>query len=126
MGFVPPLSFKVATTLLAYRIVTHTTGTAWMVKYPAATSECPIGITTDTVLDTNCAIPVATSGIQKCYFVDSCASGQFVVSDSSGRGAPFTAASAGAYVIGSLVGPKVEDTGTIADILINPMWIDLP
>jgi len=126
MGSIAPLSLKVATTLLAYRIVTHTTGTANMVKYPATTAECPIGVTTDTVLDTTSAIPVAFSGIAKVYFVDSCSSGQFVASDSTGRAVPYVGLTAGMYVLGTLVGPKVEDTGTIGEVLINPMWIKIP
>lgn len=126
MSHIAPISFKVAATLPAYRIVVMSTATANTVKLSAAVTELPVGVTTDTVLDTNQAIPVAIAGIAKVYFNDSCASGGLVEADSSGRGVAHTALSTGSYVIGTLIGPKVEDTGTIADVLINPFFKDLP
>ncbi len=122
MSHIPPISMKVATTLAAYRVVTHTTATANMVKYPASVAEMPIGITTDTVLDTTGSIPVAISGVQKLTFIDSCESGCLVACDSTGQGIAYTNNTAGGYVIGTLVGPKVNTTGTIAEVLINPFW----
>lgn len=122
MSHIPSISMKVATTLSAYRIVTHLTATANTVKYPAAISEKLIGVTTNDVLDTNVAIPVAIAGIAKVYFNDTCASGGLVTADSSGRAVPYVNNTAGGYVIGQLIGPAVAATGTIADVLIQPCW----
>ena len=117
---------KVASTLAAYRIVTALTGTAHSVKYPAAVSERPMGITQDTVLDTGAAIPVATAGISKLLFDAAVTSGNLVASNSSGRGVAHVDATAGSYVVGILVGPTVAATGTIADVLIQPMFKSIP
>lgn len=122
MSHIASVTFKVATTLLSQRIVTHLTATADTVKYPAALSEKCIGVTTDTVLDTNQGIPVCIAGIAKVYFNDSCASGALVTSDSSGRAIPYVDNTAGGYVLGQLIGPKVNSTGTVAEILIQPHW----
>jgi hypothetical protein len=121
-----PLSFKVQATLSAYRAVSLLTGTANSVKYPASASECPIGITTDTVLDTTGAISVKHSGIAKLYFNDTVTSGSLVAVDSSGRGVPHVNVTAGSYVIGQLVGPSVALTGTIAEVLIVPFYKAIP
>lgn len=126
MSHIAPISFKASTTISAYRIVTHVTATANTVKVCAAATEFPIGVTSDTVLETGLAIPVICYGKAKVYFNDSCASGVLVASDSAGRAVAHASVSAGSYVIGTLIGPKVEDTGTIAEILINPFFIDLP
>ena len=126
MGYMPQ-SYKVQATLAAYRIVTALTGTANTVKYPAAVSEFPLGVTLDTVLDTTAAIPVAAPGqIAKVYFNDTCQSGAFVASDSSGRAVPHVNVTAGSYVVGVLVGPTVALTGTIADVFIMPMHKSIP
>lgn len=126
MSHIAPLSFKVAATLSAYRIVAAITGTANSVKYPAAASEVCIGVTADTVLDTTASIPVNIGGIAKIYFNDTVASGAFVASDSSGRGVPHVNVTAGSYVIGTLIGPAVAATGTIAEVLIQPMFKSIP
>lgn len=126
MSHIAPISMKVATTLAAYRVVTALTGTANTCKYPASASELPIGITVDDVLDTNNAIPVAFSGIQKLYFNDTVTSGAYVAADSSGRAVPHVNVTAGSFVIGVLVGPTVAATGTIADVLINPHFKSIP
>lgn len=128
MSHVAPISMKVQATLSAYRIVTALTGTAHTVKYPASASELPMGITTDTVLDTTGAIPVASVAgtIAKLYFNDTVTSGAYVATDSSGRGVPHVNVTAGSFVIGILVGPTVAATGTIADVLINPHYKAIP
>lgn len=126
MSHIAPISMKVASTLAAYRAVAALTGTAQSVKYPASASELPIGITVDTVLDTTSAIPVAIGGIEKLYFNDTVASGSFVAVDSSGRGVPHVNVTAGSYVIGTLIGPAVAATGTIAQVLIQPMFKSIP
>lgn len=123
---IAPVSFKVASTLPAHRIVQAATGTANTVELVDAITNPFLGVTVDTVLDTNQAIPVAIGGIAKVYFNDSCTSGALVGSDTSGRGIAFAAVSTGSYCIGTLIGPKVEDTGTIAEVLINPHFVDLP
>lgn len=121
-------SFKVLTTLSAYRVVSCVTGTAFTVQYPGAVTHMPIGITKDTVKDTTGAIPVAGVGERAMlYFNDTCASGELVKSDSSGRGARWTIAPdtttsltlSGAYV-GVLLGATIALTGTIAEILVQP------
>lgn len=124
MGAYEPLSFKVASTLAAQRIVA--VSAADTVGYPGNNQTLPIGITVDTVKDTNQAIPVQCGGIAKLYFNDTVAAAGLVASDSSGRGVPFTLAAtttaltlASAYV-GVLVGAAVAATGTIADVFIAP------
>lgn len=126
MSHIAPISMKVQSTLAAYRVATYLTGTANTVKYPASAAELPLGITVDTVLDTNTAIPVAFAGIHKLYFNDTVTSGAYVAADSSGRGVPHLNVTAGSFVIGVLVGPTVAATGTIADVLINPHFKSIP
>lgn len=126
MSHIAPISFKVAATLAAYRGVSNLTSTADAVKYPASASEAPIGITTDTVLDTTSAIPVAIAGISKLYFNDTVTTGSLVALDSSGRGVPHVNVTAGSYVLGKLIGPTVAATGTIADVLIQPHFKSIP
>lgn len=126
MSHIAPISMKVQSTLSAYRIVTYLTGTANTVKLPASAGELPLGITTDTVLDTTAAIPVAVAGIQKLYFNDTVTSGCYVAADSSGRGVPHVNVTAGSFVIGVLVGPTIAATGTVADVLINPHFKSIP
>lgn len=126
MSHIAPISMKVQSTLSAYRVVTYLTGTANTVKVPASSSELPLGITVDTVLDTTSAIPVAIAGIQKLYFNDTVTSGAYVAADSSGRGVPHVNVTAGSFVIGVLVGPTVAATGTVANVLINPHFKSIP
>jgi len=127
MSHIAPVSFKVATTLAANRVVTALSSSANTVAYPEGVTRPYIGITLDTVLDTTTAIPVAIGGIAKLYFNDSCVSGQLVGADTSGRGiawgsfgATTTAITNTTAYIGVLLGAKVETTGTIAEVLIQP------
>lgn len=128
MSHLSPLSFKVAATLAAYRVVTALSSTANTVAYPESDLRPYIGITTDTVLDTTSSIPVAGAGtIAKLYFNDTCTTGQLVGADSSGRGIAFgtianttTSLTLTSAYIGVLVGPTVAATGTIADVYIMP------
>jgi len=126
MSHIAPVPFKVATTLAAYRVVTATSGTAYTVAYPESDLRPYIGITTDTVLDTGCSIPVAVAGVAKLFFNDTCVSGALVGADTSGRGIPFSFAATTSAItvtsayIGVLIGPSVDATGTIADVLIQP------
>jgi hypothetical protein len=123
-------SFKVLTTLPAYRIVNAVTGTAYTVKCSDTQTAMPIGVTKDTVKDTTGAIPVACVGERaKVYFGDTCASGELVqaMTDGSGMGkrwtvgAPTTTAlTITAAYVGVLLGPTVALTGTIAEILVMP------
>ena len=110
-------SFSVSATLASQRIVSVSNQIAF---YPTTTATPALGVTTDTVLDTNQAIPVQINGIAKLIFNDTVAAGAVVAADSNGKGVPFTAATAGAWIIGTLVGPAVAATGTVAEILINP------
>jgi hypothetical protein len=120
-------SFKVLATLAAYRVVVASSGTANTVGYPDLASKLPMGITKNTVLDTNEAIPVAGPGeIAKLFFADSCVSGSLVGFDTNGQGIAITqgltstAISNASGIIGVLIGPKVEAAGTIADVYILP------
>ena len=123
------LSFKVASTLLAYRIVAMN-GTANTVGYPANAQALPVGVTIDTVKDTNQAIPVAGPGsIARLYFNDSVTSGSLVQADSSGRGValahPDTATSStlSAAYVGVLIDAKVNSTATVANVFVMPGFI---
>lgn len=120
-------SFDVLTTLAAQRIVVASTGNAHTVQYPDTITSLPIGITIDTVLDTNNSIPVAGIGeIAYLYYNDTVTSGGLVASDSSGRGIPFslamtsTAISRPSAYLGLLIGPTIGGTGTVARTLIQP------
>jgi len=113
-------SYKVAATLAAQRIVSHVTATGNTVQLPAAAAQLPIGITIDTVLDTTSSIPVQVSGRALLFFNQTVSAGERVGSDSSGRGIVYTAATVTASYVGTLVGPSVDATGTIAEVQINP------
>lgn len=121
-------TFKVLTTLSAYRIVSAVTGTAYTVQYPGAATHMPIGVTKDTVKDTTNSIPVAVVGERAMlYFNDTCASGELVKGDTSGRGARWTVApdtttslTVSSCYAGVLLGPTVALTGTLAEILVQP------
>ena len=119
-------SFKVISTLSAYRIVTHSTSAAMTVKYPGSAQRPYVGVTYDTVLDTTGAIPVVVCGFAKLYFNDSCTTGNMVSSDTSGRGIPrafgvtTTSTSLTSAYIGILVGPTVDATGSISTVLVMP------
>ena len=127
MSNLNPLSFKVRTTLAAYRIVTPDTAGSNFVINPSAATVHPIGITLDTVKDTTSSIPVAGPGnIAKLYFNETMSSGSLVASDSAGRGTPHVDTTAGSYVIGRLLGPNIAATGTIAEVLINPFFKSIP
>jgi hypothetical protein len=122
-----PHSFKVRTTLAAYRIVIADTAGSDFAVYPSAATARPIGITMDTVKDTTSAIPVAGPGMMaRLLFNDTMSSGSLVAADSSGRGVPHVDTTAGSYVIGHLVGPAIAATGTIAEVLINPFFKSIP
>lgn len=126
MSHIAPVSFKVNATIPAYRIVTAVTGTANTVKAAAAASDVALGVTADTVLETTNSIPVIVGGIAKVYFNDTVTSGGLVAADASGRGVPHVNVTAGSYVIGTLIGPSVSATGTIADVLVQPMFKSIP
>lgn len=113
-----PLSFKVASTLSAYRFVGLSA--AETVAYPTTITTMVVGVTVDTVLDTVNSIPIAPIGeIAKVYFNDTVSATGLVASDSSGRGVPLAGVTlTNTHIAGVLVGPAVAATGTIADVLI--------
>ena len=121
-------SFKVATTLAAYRGVGAISGTANTVGYPESNQKLPFGITLDDVKDITEGIPVACAGsIAKLYFNDTVGTGQLVGLDSSGRGVPFTIGALTstsftlmAAYIGVLVGPAVAATAVVENVLVMP------
>lgn len=125
-------SFKVTSTLAAYRCVSLVTGTGQTVEYPDTITAFIVGITKDTVKDTVNAIPVAGPGeIAKLLFNDTVTAGELVKSDASGRGVPFSIRAAtttaftvtGCYV-GALAGNSVAATGTIAEVLVAPGYVE--
>lgn len=126
MSHIAPVSFKTAATLPAYRIVTMSTSTADTVKLPASASEVALGITQDTNLNIGDAVPVAIGGISKLEFNDTVTSGKFVASNNAGQGVPHVDVTAGSYVIGMLIGSTVALTGTVANVLIQPMFKSIP
>lgn len=120
------LSYKVLTTLSAYRVVAAVSGTANTVQYPESAQKLPLGVTIDDVKDTTSSIPVQCNGIAKVFFNDTVTSGLLVAYDTSGRGIPFTpgntttALTLPTGIIGTLVGPTVAATGTIAEVHLQP------
>lgn len=113
-------SFKIADTISAYRIV-GLNATAETVASPATITSNMIGVTTDNADRTQGGASVALVGeIAKVEFNDSCASGALVTCDSNGKGVPFTSATGTLYYVGRLVGPKVNDTGAVGQVLIQP------
>lgn len=121
-------SFKVSTTLAAYRIVAPLSITADTVAYPEGiTSANPImGVTLDTVVNTTDNIAIKTHGIAKVEFNETMSSGLLVTADTSGKGTPFTAVTAPTGFVGVLLGPAVTATGTIAEVLVNPGFMSIP
>jgi len=120
-------SFKVLTTLTAYRVVAAVSGTANTVQYPESAAKLALGVTIDDVKETTGSIAVKGPGeIAELYFNDTCTSGQEVAFDTSGRGIALsldnttTASSTPTGVIGVLVGETVSATGTIADVYLLP------
>lgn len=119
------ISAKVASTLSAQRLV-GAAAAAGTVCYPTAAAHLPIGVTLDTVKDTNNSIPVQVNGAAYVYFNDTVAAGALVGADTSGRAVPFTLAatstaiSAPAAYAGVLWGAAVGLTGAVAQILIYP------
>jgi len=73
-------------------------------------------------------VVVSPSGeVAKLFFNDTCASGELVASDASGRGIRWTIApdtttslTISAAYVGVLLGATIATTGTIADVLIMP------
>lgn len=127
---ISPLSFKVIATLAAQRFVSAISGNANAVEYPPAGNALPLGITIQDVKDATQAIPVAGIGqIAPLLFNDTVTAGTLVASDSSGRGIPFVlAATTTALTLpsaygGILMDAKVDLTGTIANVLVQPGFI---
>ena len=123
MSHIAPVSFNVATTLAAYRMVKISAANT--VAYPASAAEICVGITQDTVLDTTASIPVAIGGIARLEFNDTLAAGALVASNSAGQGVPHTNVTAGSYIIGYAL-ETVSATGTIAKVLVMPQWKAIP
>lgn len=121
-------SFKVLTTLPAFRIVAGVSSTANTVQLPESAQNPFIGVTQDTVRDTNTAIPVRTLGRSKLFMNQTVAAGQLVGADTSGRGIVFTlpntttSLSVASQYIGVLLGAE-SGTGTISEILVRPGYV---
>lgn len=119
-------SFKVLTTLAAYRIVSAHTLSSRTVTYPAGATSRPIGVTRDTVKDTTTAIPVQLNGVAMVQFNETMASGGLVAANNAGQGVPHVDTTAGSYYIGHLIGPAIALTGTVAEVLIQPGFKSIP
>lgn len=111
-------SFKVASTLSAYRGVSMLSGSADTVGYPETTTAHLIGVTINDVDDTTQSIAVARNGRAKLLFNDTVAASGLVALDTSGRGIPHSDVTGASYVIGVLSDAAVAATGTIA-------WVEL-
>ncbi len=117
-------SFKQADSITAHRIVR--VSAAQTVAVVSATTDIIIGVTTDDANKSNQAVPVAIGGIAKVYCNDTMAAGTLIKADASGRGVAFAESTAGVYVLGVCL-DTVSATGTLADVLINPLRLnDVP
>ena len=115
-----PVSMKQGDSIAAYRIVR--VSAADTVAVHSASTDVPFGITNDNANGSNQSVPVNISGICRLQFNDSVVAGGLVMTDAVGRGIPYVAASTGNYSVGILIGPKVNATGAIAEILLQPSW----
>ena len=120
MGSFEPVSMKQGDSIAAYRIVRASS--ADTVAVCTATTDLPFGVTTDNSNSTVHGVPVQVKGICRVQFNDSVVAGGLVATDAVGRGIPYVALSTGNYSVGVLIGPKVNATGAIAQILLQPMW----
>jgi len=119
-----PISMKQGDSIAAYRIV-RATSSPNTCALTTATTDVIIGVTLDSANSSNQAVPVGISGIQKVYMNDTAAAGALVMTDSSGRGLPAVANTAGVYVIGVCLN-TVSATGTLAEVLVNPFQLQVP
>lgn len=128
MSTVPNNSWKVRTTLAAYRIVINDTAGSGFVVYPSNANVLPLGVTQNTVKDTNEGIPVCSFGLAKLTFAETMSTGGLVAArgDGTGMAVPHVDVTAGSYVIGRLVGPNVTQTGTVAEVWVNPFFKSIP
>lgn len=118
MASFEPVSMKCADSITAYRIVRVSAGDT--VAACSAATDVPFGITQDNSNAATQAVPVAVAGIARVYVNDSIAAGGLFMTDSVGRAIPYVASSTGNYSVGILIGPKVNATGAIAEVLISP------
>jgi len=112
------ISLRPTSTIPANRIVGL--NSANTVGYCTASTQMPLGISLDTVLDTTASLPIQLNGIGRLYFNDSVTAGALIGCNSNGCGIPYVATTNTTYSIGILLGASVDKTGTIAEILINP------
>lgn len=109
-------SFKVATTLSAYRAVYISAANT--VALANSAGALVVGITTDTVKDTTSGIPVRVAGVGYLEFNQTISAGAEVGIDTVGRGVvlsdTITSRSIG-YAL-----EAVDATATIAKIVIHP------
>jgi len=110
-------SFKVGSTTIASNVIVAVSSNT--IYLPTTSATPVIGVTKD-VGNVNQAAPVVTHGLAQIYFNDSCTSGALVAADSSGYGVAAALATAASYYIGTLMDAKVNDTGTVAWVYVNP------
>jgi hypothetical protein len=113
--------------IAAYRIVrVSSTTTGNFIALCSATSDVPFGVTQDNCNAVNQYVPVAIGGIARVYVNDSLAAGAAFCTDAVGRAVPYTTPSTGGYMVGINIGPKVNATGAIAEVLIRPLFTAAP
>lgn len=112
------LSFNVASTLAANRGVA-VSGVNTVI-FPTTITTAVIGVTKDTVNDTNQGINVTVLGKVKLEFNDTITAGGEVAVDSSGKGIPYAGVTlTGTHVLGIAL-ETVASTGSVAEILVQP------
>lgn len=116
-------SYKVATTLGAYRVVYISAANT--VAYLNTVTSVPVGMTIDAVLDTNQAIPVQGDGIARGTANDTFSAGDLVTGDSNGKLVPFTAVTAPSYCVG-VAAEACAATGTVVQIKVQPDAVSIP
>lgn len=113
--------------IAAYRIVRAvSTTTGGFIALCSATTDIPLGVTQDNSNAINQYVPVAVAGLAKVYVNDSIGAGAAFCTDSVGRAVPYTTPSTGGYMVGLNLGPKVNATGAIAEVLIRPLFTAAP
>ncbi len=84
-----PVSFKAADSLSAYRIVKLSA--AQTVNIATAATDKHVGVTVDDASVANQDVPVAVAGIVRIQFNDTCAAGNYVMSNNLGQAVPAVA-----------------------------------
>ena len=116
------LKSKASTAAERIIIVDPSNGTAtYGAGEATAASYIPVGISIDSV-STNGAVPIKGVGeIARLVFNDTITAGTWFTSDANGKGIPFTGAVTNTTYIAGLVLETVVSTGSVIDVLFQPM-----